>query len=78
MPNNDDKIIHVLIGNSVEDQSIIRKLRVIFETAVYPDVVRLRAEGEGRTEGTWAGDLGQMWEKRLESPRGETWKKTAW
>ena len=31
---------------------IIRKLRIILKTAVYPDVERSRVEGKGRTKGT--------------------------
>ena len=35
-----------------------KKPRVILQTAVYPEVERLRVEGEGRTEETWASDFG--------------------
>ena len=42
---------------------VIRNLCVILKTAVYLDVKRLRLEGEGWTEGTWAHNLGTEWDR---------------
>ena len=36
---------------------VIRKLPVILQMTVYSDVERLRVEGEGKTEETWASDF---------------------
>ena len=48
----------------------IRKLRVILWTAVYPDVERPRIEGESRTEGTWARNLGTEWGRSKQDLHG--------
>ena len=55
----------------------IRKLRVILQTAVYPDGKRLREKaGRKRLEHViWAR---RDQEKRLGFPRGKTWLKRAW